>query len=197
MNANPEKPVTTIVETLDEMSDAPRVCLGDLLDEFGGSAHAPALFIPAAILVSPLSGVPFLSSLLGLTIMLIAMQAAVGRQRIWLPGMIRNRALDHDQAQRVSKTMRRVAAHLEGMTKRRLRALLRPAPRAVIYLVCAASGAVLPLLELVPLSSSLVGASVAVIAIGMMARDGLFVLSGLVFLVMAFSVPVTIFAHFA
>jgi hypothetical protein len=44
---------------------------------------------------------------------------------------------------------------------------------------CVLSGLMMPFLEFVPFSSSLVGAAVALLAFGMLARDGLFVMLGL------------------
>lgn len=194
---HPVKPVTDIVETMDEMAARGTVCVDDLLAEFGTSAHAPALFIPAAMLVSPLSGVPFASSLLGLTMMLIAMQAAIARERVWLPHVIRRREIPADKAQRVSETMRSMARRIEGWTRRRLSPLVSPLGRRLAYGVCAVIGGIVPMLELVPFSSSFIGGGIALIALGMMARDGLFVLGGLCLQITALSLAFGLIATVA
>ena len=173
------KPVTDIVDTMEEMTARGTICVDDLLAKFGKSAHAPMLFIPAAMLVSPLSGIPLMSSLLGLTIMVVAMQAAIAREEVWLPRFIRRRELSAGKAHRVTETMRKMARKIEGWTRRRLQALVSPPGRRLAYGSCACIGGIVPALELVPFSSSFIGGGVALIALGMMARDGLFVLAGL------------------
>lgn len=196
MTATVTNPVTDIADTIDEMAEPDAVCVSDLLDRYGASAYAPAIFIPAIMLVSPLSGVPLLSSVLGFTIMLIALQGLIGRDAIWLPGWVRRQELSHQTAGKVSGLIRKFAEKLAYVTRERLLFLVTPPLRRVVYGVCAVSGMLMPFLEVVPFSSSVVGGSIAVVAVGLLARDGLIVLIGLICLILSFAVPFTLLAQF-
>lgn len=182
-------PVTKIVDTLDEMAEEGAVDAGHLLDAFGKSAVAPALLVPSLLVVSPLSGIPLFSSICGFVIVVIALQGALGRRRLWLPDMIKRRSLPARKTHDATALMRKIAGILDWMTRRRLVMLVRPPMVQLLYLACAVMAACIPLLEFVPLSSSVIGAGVALTAVAILAKDGLVALAGLAFLCAAAAIP--------
>lgn len=184
-----DQPVTTVVETLENASESGDVQLGDILDEFGSASFPPLLLTVSLLLVSPLSGVPFFSSLAGVAIFLVATQGALGRKHIWLPRRIKDWKLDTERYERAIHHVRRLATWLDKGTNARWAPLVTPPASRALYGICAVSGLFLPLLELIPLSSSLIGASVALISTALLARDGLIALLGLVALCVAATIP--------
>jgi hypothetical protein len=95
---------------------------------------------------------------------------------------LRDRTLPEQRTQEAAKTLRRIAGWLDWATDQRLGFLIVTPMTRMLYLLCALVAAFTPLMEFIPLSSSVVGAGVALIAIGIFARDGLFALLGLVVL---------------
>lgn len=158
---------------------ADRTRLRDVVDALGRDSFIPQLMIPALAVVSPLSGVPLFSSLCGITIALVSAQMLLQRDRIWLPRWMLDRQIDSGRLLAAAERMKRPAAWLDRITRRRLRVLVWPPMLWVAQAVCLACGLMMPFLELVPFTSSILGAVVSLLAFGMLARDGLFTLMGL------------------
>jgi hypothetical protein len=88
---------------------------------------------------------------------------------------------------------RRPAEWVDRHTGKRLTMLVRPPMDRLIYLACALCGAAMPLLELVPFSSSLLGAAVVLLSLTVLARDGLLALAGFLVIGAAIGVVVAVF----
>lgn len=182
-------PISTVVDTLDEATNRPHSSLGDLLEEFGQASFSSMLLAITLMLVSPLSAVPLFSSTCGILIFVISAQAAVGREHLWLPNRLLSVEIRSNRADGFIQYLRRAALWLEGRTRFRFRPLVSPPARRALYGLCSLAGACLPFLELIPLSSSIVGLSIALIAISLLTRDGLITVLGLLVLVAASAIP--------
>ncbi|MFN3276094.1 MAG: exopolysaccharide biosynthesis protein [Paracoccus sp. (in: a-proteobacteria)] len=157
---------------------APRTSLGQVIEALGRDSFLPNLMIPALAVVSPLSGVPLFSSLCGITIALVSAQMLAQRHRIWLPGWLLSKRIDSGRLIGATQRMRRPARWLDRITRPRLRLLVRPPVLWLTQAICLICGLMMPFLELVPFTSSILGAVVCLLAFGMLARDGLFTLLG-------------------
>jgi hypothetical protein len=183
-------PVSDIVDTIDEAICDDHVSVGTMLASFDRDALLPTLIAPAILVFSPLSAIPLFSSICGLSIFLIAVQGAFGRSQPWLPAFLTRRTIPKDRGQKATLSLARVAHWLDAITRKRIPFLVSGRiARKCLYLICAFAAGMIPLLELVPMSSSLIGAGVALIATGMLARDGIFALAGLFFIGLAAVVP--------
>jgi len=156
----------------------PRVSIGDVVAEVGDTAFTPLILLAALIIVSPLSGIPGLPSLFGALMMLISGQMLAGRRNLWLPGLLRRRAIPAERLRRALGRLRRVAAALDRRLHPRLTVLTDGMAGRVPVVMIFATGCGLPLLEVFPFVSSLVAFAIAVLAAGLFARDGLLVIAG-------------------
>ena len=184
-----------VVEALEDATEASSVCLSEIVEEFGRASFPPVLLAVSVLLISPLSGVPLFSSIIGMAIFLIAIQGMIGREKIWLPRRLANWRINTRRSDLFLTRIRKVATWLDRGTTLRWTALVSPPASRVIYGICAFCGLCLPLLEVVPLSSSLVGVSVALMSTGLLARDGLIAVLGMAALCLAATIP--IFAYSA
>lgn len=178
-NAEGRWSLNRIVERAEQAACRERVAVGDLVDAFGRASFVPLLLVPALIVVTPLSGIPGLSGLCGITIALIATQWLVGRDSVWLPGWIMRREVSGRRMRAALARIRPFARWLDRNTRARLGFLFRGPFRFLPPLACALFGAMMPFLELVPFSSSLLGTGVTLLAFSMLTRDGLFALTAL------------------
>ena len=174
-----EKPVTSIVSTLDGLNEDGPVDAARILEEFGQAAVAAVMILPALLVASPLSAIPLFSSVCGLCIALVAVQGALGRDHLWLPGFLRRRTLPQEKTRKATGPMYRIAGWLDYLTDPRLSLVVRGPMKRMLYLVCAAAALCIPVLELVPMASTTIGFAVVFIGVGLLARDGLFALGGL------------------
>lgn len=186
-----------IGETVDQMREA--VTSSDssvrrLLQELGDSSFGHVLLWPALIVVTPLSGIPGLSSLVGITIALISAQMLFGRDCLWLPDWILRRRLPRERFRDALDWLRRPVAVIDRTTRPRMKWMLSPPIYQLIQACCLLCGLAMPLLELVPMTSSILGAAVAMFAISLITDDGLLATIGLVFIGIAISLITGLFA---
>ena len=190
-------PVRDVVARLEEMMQEDHVTLGDLISAFGPASFVPALMVPALLVVSPLSGVPFFSSLCGLTIALIALQMLVAREHLWLPAVLMRRRVGAARLRRTMASIHRVADWLDRNSRDRLRLLVHPPGIALPQGLAALCGAMMPFLELLPFSSSILGMAVLMFSVSFLARDGLWVIAGCAWIGLAATVPALVWASFS
>ena len=181
MTADPDldRPLTSIVDRVGDITKEGQVSLDRVVGAFEKTGFATMLIVPAAAVVTPLSGIPLFSSLCGVTICLIAAQWLMKRDRVWLPHWLGQQSLEGDKVRVAMNKLRPAARWLDKHSRPRARFLFRQPLRALLPLSCLLFGALMPFLELVPFSSSLLGASVCLIAFSLLTRDGLFALAAL------------------
>lgn len=156
---------------------APRdnsVCIGDLLTALGDRAFGALLFIFAFPNVLPMP--PGTSTVLGAPLILLAAQLAVGLKP-WLPAIITKRSMSGDNFQ---KLVDRIVPWLERAEK-----LLRPRASGLVlppmeYLVgCVCFVLALMLVLPIPLGNNLPAFAISMLALGILERDGYWILAGL------------------
>ncbi|MFN0263993.1 exopolysaccharide biosynthesis protein [Tepidamorphus sp. 3E244] len=165
--------------TLESLGGDGDVSLADIFDALGHSTLAPLLLVPALIVVTPLSGIPGLSSMIGIIIALVSVQMLFGRNHLWLPNLLLRKDVDAARMQRWVKRLHTPARWIDAVTRKRLTWLLVPPFVSVVHLLCLACGLAMPMMEFVPFSSSILGFVVLLVAVGLIARDGLWVFGSL------------------
>ena len=141
----------------------------DRLDERGFGLMILILAIPC--LVPFLYGVP---QALGVPILLLAAQVLMGREEPWLPGPILRRRIPKDWLVRMAAFASRRLKWLEQVARPRLKLLAcGPGERiAGIFMILATVTIILPMTNTVP------STALALLSVGLLARDGVFVALG-------------------
>lgn len=168
-----------IVDRILAVADREQVGVDDLVQAVGRASFAPVLLIPAIAVASPLSGIPLFSAVMGMLIFLVSLQMLLRRDQLWLPAWLLRRKTNGARVRSVFARVRPVMTWLDAHTYARLTAFVHRPLVFVPQTLCVLSGLVMPFLEFVPFSSSVLGCAVALLAFGMLARDGLFVMLGL------------------
>ncbi|WP_424930368.1 exopolysaccharide biosynthesis protein [Amaricoccus tamworthensis] len=167
-------------EVVHELRGATRgdeTTLGDVLEELEHASFVPVLMAPALAVVSPLSGIPLFSSFCGLVIALVSAQMAMGRTSLWLPEWIKTRKIPSGRLKKAAEGLSKPAKWLDRHTHRRLDFLVAPPFDRVLVLTCMLCGMSMTLLEIVPFSSSILGAAVVLMSLTLLVRDGLLALA--------------------
>jgi hypothetical protein len=158
------------------MADGPesdRVSVADLLTAFGSRAPAALMLLFAIPNVLPMP--PGTSAVLGTPLLFLTLQLALGRPA-WVPRAIARRSLARAA---IAPAMRRVAF---GLTTQH--ALLRPRlqrlvePPAVQAIGWASSLLALILFLPIPFGNMLPALAISLFAVGILRRDGAWVLAG-------------------
>lgn len=165
--------VTIATKAGDEMEAT--ATLGDLFEHLRERAYGLLLLILALPCCLPF--VYLLPQIAALPILLLALQMAIGRPAPWLPARLRQREFQVRHMANVLKRSRRYLALAEWFAHPRLAALTGPTGQRIVgaVLLVPAFSILVPL----PLTNTVPGIAVAAVAIGLIERDGLFVLGGL------------------
>lgn len=153
-----------------------RVTLGDILEAVGTRSFAPLLMLTGTLLVSPLSGIPLFPSTMAFIVLLVSVQMLVGRKHFWLPAWLLARTLERENLLRVLDWLQAPCAFIDRYLQPRLLYLVRGPSQGLIALVCLVVAALMPLMELVPFSSSVAGFALCAFGLALVAHDGLMVL---------------------
>ncbi|WP_247229057.1 exopolysaccharide biosynthesis protein [Yoonia sp. F2084L] len=172
--------LTDIIDQVIDLAQAERISLRDVLRTIGDASFAPILLLPALAVATPLSGIPLFSTTMGILIFLIAGQMLLRRENLWLPGWILRREVKGQLVRDGFIKLYPVARWIDARTERRMRIVARRPLVFVPQVLCLLSGMVMPVLELVPFTSSIMGVGVALLALGMLTRDGLLTMIGMI-----------------
>jgi hypothetical protein len=188
-------PVRAVIRRLDALTERESLELRHILDAFGETAFLPVLIVLAMIVVSPLSGIPLLPTVFGTMIALVSLQLLLGKPRIWLPAMLSRRRISGARLHGALRRLQRIADWLDRTARDRMRLLVSPPLDALPKGACVLAGASMPLLELVPFSSSILAGAVALFATGLLTRDGLFALLAAALMGLAALIPLALYGN--
>ena len=172
--------LASIIDQVIQTAQADKVTVREIFNEIGTASFAPVLLIPAIAVATPLSGIPLFSALMGVMIALISVQMLFRRKHLWLPDWILRRKVSGDKVVNAFNRIKPVTNWLDNHTGKRLRLFVKRPLIFVPQLICVLSGLAMPMLELVPFSSSVIGAGVTLLALGMLTRDGLLLMIAMI-----------------
>ncbi|MBU2957340.1 MULTISPECIES: exopolysaccharide biosynthesis protein [unclassified Paracoccus (in: a-proteobacteria)] len=170
--------IEDLIERVGQAATGEKTSLREVVEALGQRSLSAYLLVPSLAVLSPLSGVPLFSTVCGVAIFLISAQMLMRRDHLWLPDMLMRRKVPSKRLEAAVRWMRGPARFLDRITARRLEFLVRRPFVWVTQAVCLIGGLVMPVLELVPFTSSILGGMVSLLALGMLARDGLFAILG-------------------
>jgi hypothetical protein len=175
-DAPPRRGLIGALEALAEEAPEEGVTLGALAGRLGERAFGVVLFALAIPVCMPfLYGVP---QIVALPMMALAVQMAMGRATPWMPRRFAGRVIDRPSLERMATGARKWFGWMEALARPRLRFLSGPVAERVIgvffVLFC------LSILTPLPLTNSTPGVALAIAALGLINRDGLLILGGLV-----------------
>lgn len=181
--------VEEVLGELDELAaENGRVCIGDVLDDFGPRSFGIFLLVPPLIELTPIGGVPGVPSFLALIVAITAGQLLMGKDHVWLPAFIQERSVSSRRLHRALMKLRGVAHWLDAHSQDRLAALTKGVWTRTAALVALLLCFLVPPLELIPFASTLGLLPSAVIGLALIARDGALMAAALALAAAAFGV---------
>lgn len=168
-------PLSQVLHVLANDPIRERISVGDLLATLEDRAIGALLFIFAFPNVLPTP--PGTSAVLGAPLLFLAAQLAFGRQP-WLPAIITKRSISRDDFQTLIRRIGPWLVRAEKLLRPRMSSLALPPMEYLVGLVCLLLAALLVLP--IPLGNMLPALAISLIALGVLERDGLWVLAGLV-----------------
>lgn len=174
----PEAPeglsLSDMLQRLADEGDSERISIGDLVAALGDRALGALLFIFA--FPNALPALPGTSAILGAPLVFLAAQLALGLKP-WLPGFIARRSVARTDFQSLIARVRPWLQRAERMLRPRASALALPPMEYVVGLICFLL-AIVVLLP-IPLGNMLPALSISLLALGILERDGYWIVAGL------------------
>ncbi|WP_425259317.1 exopolysaccharide biosynthesis protein [Rubrivivax sp. RP6-9] len=167
-------PLSAMLHALAQDDSRERIAVGDLLAALGDRALAALLFVFAVPNVLPVP--PGTSAVLGAPLVVLAAQLAFGR-RPWLPAVIARRTVARADFAALVLRVGPWLARAEALLKPRVAWLALPPMEHLVGVVCLLLAVVLVLP--VPLGNMLPALAISLLALGILERDGLWILAGL------------------
>ena len=153
------------------------VTVGELVDRLGHKGFGLALLVLTLPAIVPTPGP--VGMIFGTVIALMALQVMAGARRLWLPDVLRRRALPGSALRRgIAWCLPSFARAERWLTKRRLAFLTRGRARALLGLPMFVLAVVIALP--IPFGNTAPAVALLVFALGFIARDGAAIAAGLV-----------------
>lgn len=169
----PAEGVQEVLGELDELAaENARVCIGDVLDDFGRRSFGVFLLLPPLIELTPIGGVPGMPSFLALVVAITAVQLLLGKDHVWLPAFIQNRSVSGRRLHRALMKLRGVAQWLDARSHKRLPGLTQGVWVQMAALLAIALACLVPPLEVIPFASTVGLLPSAAIGLALLVRDG-------------------------
>ena len=151
-----------------------RISIGDLLSALGDRATAALMFIFAAPNMLPTP--PGTSTILGAPLIFLAAQLMLGRAP-WLPAFVAKRSIKQADFSALAASIVPWLVRAEKLLRPRLESLARPLMEHFIGLLTLVLAVVLVLP--IPLGNMLPALAISLLALGVLERDGIWVIAGL------------------
>ncbi|MCW1841027.1 exopolysaccharide biosynthesis protein [Prosthecomicrobium hirschii] len=175
-------PASRRLNALAESLDAETVGLGELVDRLGHAGFGFFLLILTIIVLIPIPGP--VGMVLGIVIGFVALQLLIGARRLWLPGFMRRRRIPAAPLKSMLVRIIPKLAWAEAFLKpRRWPRLTGFGARSLLAVPVLLMGATISLP--IPLGNFMPALALMAVALGLIVRDGLAVIAGLVLAVLA------------
>jgi hypothetical protein len=173
-----DQEVTNLTQLLDRIDQAAqagdRVTLGAVMEEVGPRSFGPLLLVAGLAALAPVIGdIPGIPTIIGIFVLLIAVQLLFGRKHFWLPRWLLKRSVASAKLRKALTWMRRPAQFIDRLLRPRITIFTHGAAIYVIAAACLVIAAAMPVIEVVPFSANLAGAALAAFGLAMIAGDGL------------------------
>ncbi|MEC7889234.1 MAG: exopolysaccharide biosynthesis protein, partial [Pseudomonadota bacterium] len=163
--------VTEVLSELDELaSHSDKVCVADVLDDFGERSFGPFIMLPALLELSPIGGIPGLPTALALFIALIAVQLLIGRDHVWMPQFVQKRAVGSRKLHKAVGKLRGIGKFLDRHSEGRLEILTEGIAIKLVAILIIALCCTVPPLEFLPFASSFPMLAIAVLGLALTVR---------------------------
>ncbi|WP_286177350.1 exopolysaccharide biosynthesis protein [Stieleria mannarensis] len=163
---------------LDELKDAADyhdpLTFGEVMDILGQHSFAPLLLVIGLVMVVPgPADIPGVPVILGLLVIVVAVQIVMHRDHLWIPDWVERRKVSADRAKKMISWVRKPAHWMDRVTKPRYQWLMRHAGASLVAVACILIAMTTPVLEFIPFSANLAGGAIAALAVALLAKDGL------------------------
>lgn len=194
MHANAQRTSAILEHIIKSCDREGTISLGEFLSLLGDRAFFLAILVFSLPNSLPVPGIPGFSTITGLPITFIALQLLLGRESIWLPKSWAQKSFSRQGVGRLLAKALPAVVWLEKFLRPRLLALSSGTGGRLLGLLFIVLSLIIALP--IPGGNFLPGLSMSLLALAMIERDGLFLLSAIAFSVASVAFMVKIIVLF-
>lgn len=187
-----QRKVSQILAELARDFPGERISLGDLLQVLGDRAFGVLMLILSLPNAVGLGTIPGFSTVVGVPQIVIAIQMVMGMSRPWFPQWALRRSLAIGDFRLMAERAGPYLEKGERVLKPRLPALVSPVAERILGAVCLGLAIIVSLP--IPFGNQPPAVAIALMSLGIVERDGLFVIIGLVASAIAVAIASTVVA---
>ncbi len=173
------KPAKTLSDHLEHIAshESKHISVGRIARELEEGSLAVLMFLFALPpgLPIPATGI---GTVLGWPVLFASVQLLMGRNTLWLPGWIASKRISMSIIRKAIRYIQPIMEKFEHIIRPRLLVLSRGIGQRLFGLVCVICS--LSVLLPLPLTNTIPSAGIAIMALGLLERDGLIMLGGMV-----------------
>lgn len=179
-NRNEDSSLMELIDSIENMEqDASQVSVDDVVHAVGRRSFGPLLLVAGLITLTPIIGdIPGMPTLMAVLVLLVSAQLLLGREAFWLPKWLLKRSLSRQKFDKGLKLMKKPARWIDRMLRVRLPWLTGYIGIRVTAVVCLLIALAMPPMEFIPFSANGAGLALALLGLGLVARDGIVLLMG-------------------
>ncbi|MBW3567287.1 MAG: exopolysaccharide biosynthesis protein [Proteobacteria bacterium] len=183
------------IENLEDLLDRLEALTGDgkdvslqqVFDAIGHRSFGPWLLVAGLVTLSPIGGIPGVPTLMGVIVLLVAVQLLFRRRYFWLPGWLLRRSASSKNFRKTTHFARKPARFIDRLLSVRLVFFTGGLGAYVIALLCVVIALGLPPMEFVPFSATSAGTALTVFGLALIMHDGLLALLGVAFTIATYT----------
>lgn len=168
--------VTDVLRQVLDKTSGEKIKFGEIVELLESRGFGSLFMAPALIALLPTGAIPGIPSICGIAIFLIAVQILLGNQHPWIPEKFREITFQREKLVRAIKKIEPATKKLDRWFKPRLSFLTEGFAKRLIALLCAIVGLSMIPLEVIPFAAALPALAVVLLAIGLIANDGVVIL---------------------
>ena len=173
--------LTGLIDLLEQVApDNLEVSVSDVVDAIGFRAFGPLLLAAGLITLAPLIGdIPGVPTLMATIVLLIGVQLLAGRRRFWLAAWLLRRQLARTTFMKGLKHARKPAHWVDRWLRVRWPWLTGKQGSRLTAVTALIIALAMPPMEFIPFSANGAGLALTLLGLGLVARDGRLVLTGI------------------
>jgi hypothetical protein len=181
-----------LLDKIDEaVQENEQVSWQTVLEVLGHTSFGPLLFIAGLLTLAPVVGdIPGVPTIIGITVLLIAVQLLIGRTHLWLPHWLLEKSVASKKMAKALSWSRSPARFVDYLLRPRLSIFVKDAALYIIASLCIIVALMMPAMEVVPFSANAAGLVFTTFGLSLITRDGLMSLLGLIFTIFTIAVVV-------
>jgi len=170
--------VLIALEHLCSRNHGTKVSVGEVVQTLGSRSFSPFILAIGLIALTPIDSIPTLPTTFGVIVFLTASQILLGRKSLWMPAILSNRSINADRLKKALEWLEPRIRWTDRWLGVRLTFLTRGPFLIAIAVSCAGLALIMPLLELVPLVSTIPSAAFTAFGLALLIHDGIAALVG-------------------